>query len=33
MQRFASQGRDDFANRLLATLRNRFGGHAIPPIK
>jgi 6-phosphogluconate dehydrogenase len=30
MQRFASQGHDDFANRLLATLRNRFGGHAIP---
>jgi 6-phosphogluconate dehydrogenase len=30
MQRFASQGRDDFAARLLATLRNRFGGHGIP---
>jgi 6-phosphogluconate dehydrogenase len=30
MQRFASQGRDDFAARVLATLRNRFGGHAVP---
>jgi 6-phosphogluconate dehydrogenase len=30
MQRFASQGRDDFAARLLATMRNRFGGHMIP---
>ncbi|HEX4943098.1 MAG TPA: decarboxylating 6-phosphogluconate dehydrogenase [Usitatibacteraceae bacterium] len=30
MQRFASQGRDDFAARVLATMRNRFGGHAIP---
>ena len=30
MQRFASQGRDEFAARVLATLRNRFGGHAIP---
>ncbi len=30
MQRFASQGRDDFAARLLATMRNRFGGHEIP---
>jgi 6-phosphogluconate dehydrogenase len=30
MQRFASRGRDDFAARLLATMRNRFGGHEIP---
>jgi 6-phosphogluconate dehydrogenase len=30
MQRFASQGRDDFAARVLATMRNRFGGHAVP---
>jgi 6-phosphogluconate dehydrogenase len=29
MQRFASQGRDDFANRLLARLRQSFGGHAV----
>jgi 6-phosphogluconate dehydrogenase len=30
MQRFASQGRDDFAARVLAMMRNRFGGHAVP---
>jgi 6-phosphogluconate dehydrogenase len=30
MQRFASQGRDDFAARVLAMMRNRFGGHSIP---
>ncbi len=30
MQRFASQGGDDFAARVLATMRNRFGGHAVP---
>lgn len=29
MQRFASQGGDDFANRLLARLRQSFGGHAV----
>jgi len=29
MERFASQGRDDFANRLLARLRQSFGGHAV----
>jgi len=28
MQRFASQGGDDFAARVLAMMRNRFGGHA-----
>ena len=33
MQRFASQGRDDFAARVLATMRNRFGGHSIPKEK
>jgi 6-phosphogluconate dehydrogenase len=27
--RFASQGRDDTANRLLAMMRNAFGGHAV----
>ncbi len=30
MKRFASQGRDDFAARVLAMMRNRFGGHGIP---
>jgi 6-phosphogluconate dehydrogenase len=29
MQRFASQGRDDFAARVLAMMRNRFGGHSL----
>jgi 6-phosphogluconate dehydrogenase len=29
MERFASQGNDDFANRLLARLRQSFGGHAV----
>ena len=29
MERFASQGRDDFANRVLARLRQSFGGHAV----
>jgi 6-phosphogluconate dehydrogenase len=29
MQRFASQGRGDFANRLLARMRQSFGGHAV----
>ena len=33
MQRFASQGRDGFAARVLATMRNRFGGHSIPKEK
>ena len=28
MQRFASQGRADYANRLLARMRQAFGGHA-----
>jgi 6-phosphogluconate dehydrogenase len=29
----ASQGRDDFAARVLAMMRNRFGGHSIPKEK
>jgi 6-phosphogluconate dehydrogenase len=29
MQRFASQGRGDYADRILARLRQSFGGHAI----
>jgi 6-phosphogluconate dehydrogenase len=28
-QRFASRDEDSFANKLLAALRNQFGGHAI----
>jgi 6-phosphogluconate dehydrogenase len=27
--RFASRQTDSFANRLLAALRNQFGGHAV----
>jgi 6-phosphogluconate dehydrogenase len=30
MARFSSQGSGDFGARLLAMLRNAFGGHAIP---
>ena len=30
MQRFASQGRADFSAKLLALMRNRFGGHPLP---
>jgi 6-phosphogluconate dehydrogenase len=29
MQRFASQGRADYSNRLLARMRQAFGGHAV----
>jgi 6-phosphogluconate dehydrogenase len=29
MARFASQGRDDYASRLLAMMRKGFGGHAV----
>lgn len=29
MQRFASQGRNDYANKLLAMMRKGFGGHAV----
>jgi len=31
MMRFASQGRDDFGDKLLAMMRQGFGGHAIKP--
>ena len=30
MARFTTQGGDDFGARLLASLRNAFGGHALP---
>jgi 6-phosphogluconate dehydrogenase len=29
MERFSSQGRGDFAHRLLARMRQAFGGHAV----
>jgi 6-phosphogluconate dehydrogenase len=29
MQRFASQGRGDYADRILARMRQSFGGHAV----
>jgi 6-phosphogluconate dehydrogenase len=29
MQRFSSQGSGDFANQLLAMMRNSFGGHPV----
>jgi len=29
MQRFSSQGRGDYANQLLAMMRNSFGGHPV----
>ncbi|HEX5018828.1 MAG TPA: decarboxylating 6-phosphogluconate dehydrogenase [Actinomycetes bacterium] len=29
MQRFTSQGKSDYANQLLALMRNAFGGHAV----
>ena len=29
MTRFSSRGRDEFGNRLLAAMRNQFGGHAV----
>jgi 6-phosphogluconate dehydrogenase len=29
MMRFASQGKDTYANRLLAMMRKGFGGHAV----
>ena len=29
MARFASQGQQDFSSRLLAMMRNQFGGHAV----
>lgn len=33
MTRFASQGQQDFSSRLLAMMRNQFGGHAIRSAK
>ena len=27
--RFSSRGNDDYAARMLAALRNQFGGHAV----
>jgi 6-phosphogluconate dehydrogenase len=29
MSRFSSQGGSDYARRLLALMRERFGGHAV----
>ncbi len=29
MSRFSSQGRSDYARRMLAMMRARFGGHAV----
>jgi 6-phosphogluconate dehydrogenase len=29
MMRFSSQGHDDYANKLIAMMRNSFGGHAV----
>jgi len=31
MARFASQGHDDYAGKMLAMMRKSFGGHAIQP--
>ncbi len=31
MERFGSQGKDDYTNRLLARMRMAFGGHAVKP--
>jgi len=33
MVRFASQGQDDYASKLLAMMRAGFGGHAVQPAK
>ncbi len=33
MSRFASQGQQDFSSKLLAMMRNQFGGHAIRSVK
>jgi 6-phosphogluconate dehydrogenase len=33
MMRFASQGKSDYADRLLAMMRKGFGGHAVQPQK
>jgi 6-phosphogluconate dehydrogenase len=31
LQRFLSQDEEGFSNKLLAVLRNKFGGHDIKP--
>nr|MBA3506116.1 6-phosphogluconate dehydrogenase (decarboxylating) [Betaproteobacteria bacterium] len=31
MARFGSQNKGDFANKLLALMRQSFGGHAVNP--
>jgi 6-phosphogluconate dehydrogenase len=31
MMRFASQGKHDYASRLLAMMRQQFGGHEVKP--
>ncbi len=31
MSRFASQGQQDYSSKLLAMMRNQFGGHAVRP--
>ena len=31
MMRFASQGKDEYADKLLAMMRQGFGGHAVKP--
>lgn len=33
MMRFASQGKQDYASKLLATMRREFGGHAIKSVE
>jgi len=33
MERFSSQDQSDYARRLLAMMRGRFGGHAVPSPK
>ncbi len=33
MSRFSSQGGSDYARRLLAMMRAKFGGHAVTPNK
>jgi len=32
MMRFSSQGKGDYADRLLAMMRKGFGGHKVTPI-
>jgi 6-phosphogluconate dehydrogenase len=33
MSRFSSQGKQDFSSKLLAMMRNQFGGHAVRSAK